>query len=246
MSTDTSIDTTPMTTGAERVRFFDRYWHPIVKTRTEHIRQYLAAEREQMAAWLAALSPRLVVEAGCADGDLLLPEVLRHHGTAYLGIDIAATAVAAGNRMLAGTGRAGRDVRIVCADVQDLARLAPSLGVPATGVLTAYPFNLLGELRPDPTEALAATAAIGSDIAVFTYDDGDAARDVRLEYYLKCGFSGSWREGPDRLVFRGEDGFFSAAYAQDTVTGWLADLGYQVTTVRLTPFAVGYLGRLHR
>lgn len=235
-----------MAADAERVRFFERYWHPIVKTRTAEIRRYLAAERRQMAAWLCAVSPRLVVEAGCADGDLLLPEVLRHPGTAYVGIDIAAAAVEAGNRMLAGTEHDGRDVRIVQGDVEDLARLAPSLRLPSEGLLTVYPFNLLGELRPDPRPALAATAACGSDIAIFTYDDGDDARDVRLEYYLKCGFTGSWGRGADRLVFRGEDGFFSAAYAERTVTGWLEDLGYTVTTARLTPFALGYLGRLHR
>lgn len=242
-----------MTAGAERVRFFERYWHPIVKTRTDDIGRYLAAERRQMAAWLRLLSPKLVVEAGCADGDLLLPEVLRRPGTAYVGIDIAGAAVEAGNRALADANTApgdatltGRDVRIVQGDIEDLARLAPLLRLPSDGLLTAYPFNLLGELRPDPRPALAATAACGSDIAIFTYDDGDVARDVRLEYYLKCGFTGTWGEGPDRLVFRGGDGFFSAAYAESTVTGWLTDLGYEVTTARLTPFALGYLGRLRR
>jgi SAM-dependent methyltransferase len=225
---------------AERTRFFDQHWRAIVKTRTTGIDEYLEAERRQLDAWLADGTVRLVVEAGCADGELLLPVVLRRPELAYLGVDLAAEAIAALRRCFNGL-RGAPYLGAVQGDIADLPRLTAGLPLPATGWLTALPFNVIGELS-DPRRALAAARRCGSDLAIFTYDTGAEARRVREEYYRACGFDGRWEAGP---TYRSDDGFFSAAYPRRLLHTWLTDLGYRVDPpVPLTGFALAVRARL--
>lgn len=227
--------------AAERTRFFDKHWRAIVKTRTTGIDEYLDAERRQLDAWLEDGGVRLVVEAGCADGELLLPVVLRRPDLSYLGVDLATEAVVALRRCFTGL-RGTPYLDAVQGDIADLPQLVAGLPLPATGWLTALPFNVIGEL-PDPRQALAAIRSCGSDLAIFTYDAGPAARQVREEYYRACGFDGDWDAGSP--TYRTADGFFSAAYPRRQLHTWLTGLGYQVDPpVHMTGFAVAVRARL--
>lgn len=243
MSTDSPTLDPP--TGAALGRFFDRHWRAIVKTRTPDIEAYLSAERDILAGWLERRPARFVVEAGCADGELLLPVVLRRPGVGYLGVDLAADAVAATRAALhEHPGRYADAVRGDIADLPDLVRGRP---LPDTGLLTVFGFNVLGELR-SPTAALRATARCGSDVAIFTYTLSARARRVREDYYRRCGFDGGWDEHDidgQGLAYRTADGFFSTVYPRHRIRGWLADHGYVLeSTTAFTPFAVAYRARL--
>jgi hypothetical protein len=153
------------------------------------------------------------VEGGCAGGTLLLP-VIAAAGLRYLGLDRAPGAVAA-------TRAAGGDA--VCGDVRDVDRLAADLPRPA---LLALPFNVFGNI-PEPGEVLASAVRAGADVLILTYRVSTAARDVRAEYYRRCGLIGEFRTDEAGVHF--DAGLFSStAYRPGLLREWLAGAGYGV------------------
>lgn len=190
---------------------FDDLWSTIIRVQPPAVRAHLAAERAYAATVIRRY--RAMVEVGCADGSLLLPSA-RQLGVEYLGIDLAADAVAA-------TRTAGGAA--LRADVVDLA----TLSLPAGPLLAAYPFNVFG-LLPEPHRALAATATAGADALILTYRTNARATAVRAEYYAACGLAGTLTT--DELgVHFAADGFRSSVYHPKVLTAWLAAAGFQVT-----------------
>jgi hypothetical protein len=198
---------------------FDDLWSTIIGVQPPAVRAHLAAERALAAPVIGGY--RALVEVGCADGSLLLPSA-RQRGVDYLGIDLAADAVAA---TLAAGGAAVR------ADVVDLA----TLPLPEGPVLVGYPFNVFGNL-PEPQRALAATAAVGADALLLTYRTDARAAAVRAEYYAACGLPGKLTTDETGVHFT-SGGFLSSVYHPEVLAAWLAAHGYHVA---VTPYgAVG-------
>lgn len=204
--------------------FFDQGWARIIATRPPAVQAHLAAEQQLATGLLPAY--RGLVEVGCADGSLLRPSAATA-GLAYLGLDLAAGAVAA-------TRAAGGDA--VRADVVDIAGLA----LPAGPLLVALPFNVFGNL-PDPAVALAAVAATGADVLVLTYDTGPLAAAVRAEYYRACGLEGSL-VADDLGVHFAAGPFTSSVYHRPVVEAWLRDLGWRVSVQPFGEVGVAYHG----
>jgi hypothetical protein len=204
--------------------FFDTAWRRIIATRPAAVRAHLDAERRLAQSVLPAY--RGLVEVGCADGSLLLP-VARRCGVDYLGLDLAAGAVAA-------TRAAGADA--VHADVLELARL-PLLAGP---LLVAFPFNVFGNL-PEPRRALDAVAATAADALVLTYDTGPQAAAVRAEYYRACGLAGELVDDETGVHFTSAP-FTSSVYHRAVLTGWLAERGYRVTVRPYGAVGLAYHG----
>jgi hypothetical protein len=232
------VDADRLATG-----FFERTWRSIVEHQPDAVRAHLAAERATVGALLAGGPYRTVVEAGCADGTLLAPVVLRA-GRAYLGLDVAEGAARAATRTVGSLpGAASAGARVLRADVRDLpavvGRDRVTLEPP---VLVALPFNVFGNIA-SPREALAAVAAVGADVLVLTYDTGAPARRVRAEYYRACGFAGAFAVDATGLHYT--DGLFgSSVYRRGVLTGWLTDLGYRVTVTAYGKVGLAYHGRL--
>lgn len=191
--------------------FFEESWERIITTQPPAVRAHLDAERRLAATLLPAYGG--LVEVGCADGSLLRP-VADRAGLAYLGIDLAAGAVAA-------TRAAGGHA--VRADVVDLG----GLPLPGGPLLVAFPFNVFGDL-PDPARALDAVAAAGADALVFTYDTTARAAAVRAEYYRACGLTGELVRDEVAVRFAAPP-FTSSVYHRPVLTAWLAERGWRVT-----------------
>lgn len=204
--------------------FFDQGWARIIATRPPAVQAHLAAERQLAAGLLPAY--RGLVEVGCADGSLLRPSAAAA-GLAYLGLDLAAGAVAA-------TRAAGGDA--VRADVVDIGALA----LPAPPLLVALPFNVVGNL-PDPGSAFGAVAGTGADVLVLTYDTGPGAAAVRSEYYRACGLEGSL-VADDLGVHFTAGAFRSSVYHPPVLAAWLRDLGWQVSAQPFGEVGVAYHG----
>jgi hypothetical protein len=221
--------------------FFARDWRRIITTRPAAVRNHLAAERQLADEVLAGSAYRTLVEVGCSDGSLLLPSAL-HHGLAYLGLDLAAGAVAATREALAAAAP-GSFAAAVQADVDDLAGVLADLPqCPPWPMLVGFPFNVFGNL-PDPRRTLAAAAGARADVLVLTYDTGPQARAARVEYYRACGFPGRLTDDATGSHFA-YGAFTSSVYHPAKLTGWLAALGYQVSVRRYGAVGLAYHGRL--
>jgi hypothetical protein len=207
--------------------FFDGAWERIIATQPPAVRAHLDAERA-IAGTLTG-PYRALVEVGSADGSLLLP-VARERGLAYLGLDLAAGAVAA-------TRAAGGDA--VRADVLDLA----ALPLPAGPPLVAFPFNVFGNL-PEPERAIDAVAAVGADALVLTYDTGPRAAATRIEYYRACGLPGELTTDPTGVHFTSGP-FTSSVYHPQVLTAWLSARGYAVTVHRYGTAGLAYHASTH-
>lgn len=234
---------TDLDVDRDAVGFFDGTWRRIIDTRPAAVREHLDAERLAFAALLdAGPAYRSVIEAGCADGSLLLP-VVRARGLDYLGLDVAAGAVEATRAALAPLTAAGELATALRGDIRDLPKVIADEGLLVTPpVLAALPFNVFGNI-PQPVHALAAAAAIGADALVLTYDTGPRAKRVRAEYYQLCGFDGTFTTDETGVHFTA--GLFtSSVYRRAVVRGWLAGLGYRVSVTRYGPIGLAYHGRL--
>lgn len=217
MSTEAEPATRPL------AAFFDRAWQRIITTQPPAVRAHLDAER-RLAATVLAGYPGLV-EVGCADGSLLRPLATGD----YLGIDLAAGAVAA-------TRAAGGQA--VRADVVDIG----TLPLPGRPLLVAFPFNVFGDL-PDPGQALDAVAATGADALLLTYDTSPRAAAVRAEYYRACGLDGDLVTDELGVHFTAAP-FTSSSYHRPVLTGWLAARGWQVSVRPYGTVGIAYHGRV--
>lgn len=201
---------------------FEELWSTIIATQPPAIRAHLDAERALAAPLIGGY--RSLVEVGCADGSLLRPAAHRL-GIDYLGLDLAAGAVAA-------TRAAGGAA--VHADVVDLG----TLPLPGAPLLVAYPFNVFGNL-PAPHRALAATAAAGADALVLTYRTDARAAAVRAEYYAACGLPGELTTDEVGVHFASGE-FRSSVYRPEVLTAWLVSHGYRVTVTRYGTVGLAY------
>lgn len=195
------------------------------------IRRHLQAERALLAALLATGAHRLVIEAGCADGSLLLPVVLAA-GLDYLGVDVVDGAVAATSHAIARTPLApGQHAVAVRGDVRALdavaaARSGALRDFGAAGpALVVLPFNLMG-IVSRPETAFASVAAIGADIAVFTYRRSTAAGSARADYFRRAGWPGAEVAAPDVTHFEA-DHFVSSVYGEQRLRSWLVETGFE-------------------
>jgi hypothetical protein len=219
--------------------FFARRWSRIIETQPEAVRRHLDAEDRLADKVLGEAAYRTLIEVGCSDGSLLLPTALRY-GLAYLGLDLAAGAVAATRKALAEAGSSGSG-RAVQADVDDLRGVLAGLPrrLPRP-MLAGFPFNVFGNL-PEPRRTLATAAGAGADVLILTYDTGVQARAARMEYYRACGFPGSVTDDATGSHFSYR-AFQSSVYHQPVLTGWLAEQGYQVTVRRYGAIGLAYHG----
>jgi predicted RNA methylase len=200
-------------------------WHRFVAPShlPEPIRRHLRAERDALTGILAAGRYRTVIEAGCADGSLLLPAVL-DAGLDYLGVDVVPQAVTATRQAIRDhaplTGRA----TAVLGDVRAL-DAGPEIVAVARGALLVLPFNLVGILsRPD--RAFASAAAVGADIAVMSYRRTPEASAARADYFRRAGWSGRETETPEATDYRA-DHFVSTVYGRRRLCGWLTGHGFR-------------------
>ncbi|HEX8629442.1 MAG TPA: hypothetical protein VF755_14855 [Catenuloplanes sp.] len=222
---------TPLDRRRADTAFFETHWHHIIRGSTPAVAEYLHAERQLTGKTLDDDGYHGLIEVGCADGSLLMPGAI-DRGLDYLGVDLAAGAVALARRALAATSHAGRQRRtaVIEGDVRDLPTLAGRL--PAAPRLVAFPFNVLAGI-PTPRDALRAADSCGGDILVLTYQTTPAATEVRRDYYRACGFQGRFRRDRDGVHFTA-DLFTSSVYHRDVIVGWLEELGYRV---EVEPFA---------
>jgi SAM-dependent methyltransferase len=220
-------------------RFFDANWADIVNQRPDGVRTHLDTERRLIRDLVPRGDYRAVLEVGCGDGSLLLPEVAAL-GVRYIGIDLAEEAVAAAERRAAelrtagaggrGVSRRAPDITLACADIAELPTLAPRLRLPGSGLLVAFPFNVFGNL-PEPWTVVADVAALGADLVIGTYDTTPAASALRAEYYRACGLRGAIVI--DERVARFRSGAFrSDVYRPAVLRARLTAHGYAVTQVR--------------
>jgi hypothetical protein len=219
--------------------FFARRWSRIIDTQPEAVRRHLDAEDRLADKFLGESAYRTLIEVGCSDGSLLLPTALRY-GLAYLGLDLAAGAVAATRKALAEAGSSGFSTAVQ-ADVDDLTAVLADLPErPPRPMLAGFPFNVFGNL-PEPRRTLATVAGAGADVLILTYDTSAQARAARLEYYRACGFPGNVTDDANGSHFTYR-AFRSSVYRQPVLTGWLAAQGYQVTVRRYGAIGLAYHG----
>lgn len=241
MSTDQVTVTAGVREAFALDRFWDRHWARIIDNQPPPVRDHLQAERALVGRQLDAAPYRTVVEAGCADGTLLLPEVVGR-GLVYLGLDLASGAVREARNRLASAGVPPAGSRVVRADVQHLPSLVaagPPLVAPA---LVAFPFNVFGNLDVPPA-ALTAAAQVQADVIVLTYDTSEAASTLRTEYYVACGFRAPLVVDRAGVHLR-TGGFRSSVYEPAVVVGWLQAAGFQATVHRYGAVGLAYHGRL--
>lgn len=241
MSTDQVTVTAGVREASALDRFWDRHWARIIDNQPPPVRDHLRSERALVGQQLDAGAYRTVVEAGCADGTLLLPEVVGR-GLVYLGLDLAGGAVREARHRLASAGVPAAGSRVVRADIQHLPRLVaagPPLLAPA---LVAFPFNVFGNLDAPPV-ALTAAAQVRADVIVLTYDTSEAAGALRAEYYAACGFRAPMVVDRTGVHLR-TGGFRSSVYEPAVVVGWLRAAGFSATIHRYGAVGLGYHGRL--
>ncbi len=229
--------------------FFEQTWSAIIDSQPPAVRAHLAAERALVARLLtdgvpgagAAGRYGTVIEAGCADGSLLLPTVLAA-GLDYLGVDLAHGAVRAARARLAGLPRRpDQHAEVVHGDIRDLARLLPP-GWGSGARLVAFPFNVFGDI-PEPWHALSAAAGTGCAVLVLTYTGTATATRVRDGYYQAAGFAGTWATDSTGTHFT--SGLFSSSvYRPPVLRRWLVDAGYTVHRLEYGTIGAAYLGTL--
>lgn len=231
---------TPLDQQRADACFFERHWRDIITGRTPEVAEFLNVERQLAEKIIDDNGYRGVIEAGCADGTLLMPAVVAR-GLEYLGVDLAPEAVAlAREALVAASGPAHRAGAAVEGDVRDLPDLDPAL-LPAAPRLVAFPFNVLGNI-PTPRVALRAAASCAADILILTYQTSRAASAVRRDYYRACGFDGDFQRDSRGVHFRA--GLFtSSVYRQELVTKWLAEFGYEVEVDRFAEVGLAYHAR---
>lgn len=231
---------TPLDQRRADARFFEQHWRDIITGRTPEVAEFLNVERQLAEKIIDDNGYRGVIEAGCADGTLLMPAVVAR-GLEYLGVDLAPEAVAlAREALVAASGPAHRAGAAVEGDVRDLPDLDPAL-LPAAPRLVAFPFNVLGNI-PTPRVALRAAASCAADILILTYQTSRAASAVRRDYYRACGFDGDFQRDSRGVHFRA--GLFtSSVYRQELVTKWLAEFGYEVEVDRFAEVGLAYHAR---
>jgi SAM-dependent methyltransferase len=231
---------TPLDQRRADACFFEQHWRDIITGRTPEVAEFLNVERQLAEKIIDDNGYRGVIEAGCADGTLLMPAVVAR-GLEYLGVDLAPGAVALARLALAVASapshRAGTAVE---GDIRDLPDLDPVL-LPAAPRLVAFPFNVLGNI-PTPRVALRAAASCAADILILTYQTSDAAGEVRRAYYRACGFDGDFQHDSRGVHFRA-DLFTSSVYRQELVVKWLAELGYEVEVDRFAEVGLAYHAR---
>jgi hypothetical protein len=233
------------------VEFFEQHWRDIVTSRTPKVSEYLESERRLCDRILDRCGYRGVIEAGCADGSLLMPGIVAR-GLDYLGIDLAPGAVTLARQSLArhalarqavGLTPAGGHTAVIHDDIRDLPKLPTDL-LPAAPLLVAYPFNVLAGI-PQPRNALRAAASCGGDILLFAYQTSSAALIARRDYYRACGFTGEFRQD-DRGVHFTAGLFTSSVYRPTLVVAWLAEMGYHVEMEAFAGVGLAYHARLDR
>lgn len=233
---------TPLDQRRAAAAFFDHHWHDIITGSTPEVAEFLHVERQLTEKVLDDFGYRGVVEVGCADGSLLMPAV-RGRGLDYLGVDLAAGAVALARRALADLAPHGgrqHHAAVIEGDVRDLPALAGDR-LPAAPRLIAFPFNVLAGI-PHAPEALRAADACAGDILVLTYQTTTAATGVRRDYYRACGFDGRFRRDQRGVHFTA--GLFtSSVYHENVIVGWLEALGYQVDVAPFAAVGVAYHAR---
>ena len=214
-------------------RFFERHWSAIVGRLPAAVRDHLAGERRVVRGILGVGRYDVVLEVGCAGGDLLLPEVIAG-GLRYVGIDLAEGAVRAARRRADDAVRAGsRDpgrVSVHRADIAELPELARRWGLPGSGLLVAFPFNVFGNL-PEPWTVVGRVAERRADLVIGSYDTSDAATALRAEYYRACGLRGTMAADEHGVRFR-SGAFRSDVHHPEVVRARLSEHGFEVTESR--------------
>lgn len=229
---------TPLDRRRVDTGFFEAHWQSIISASTPAVAEYLRVERQLTGKTLDDDGYHGLIEVGCADGSLLMPAAV-DRGLDYLGVDLAAGAVALARRVLAAMppGRSRRTA-VLEGDVRDLPELTGWL--PAAPRLVAFPFNVLAGI-PTPRAALRAAASCG-DLLVLTYQTTPAATEVRRDYYRACGFQGRFRRDRDGVHFTA-DLFTSSVYHQDVIVGWLEELGHRVEVQPFATVGIAYHAR---
>jgi hypothetical protein len=205
------------------------------------LRRHMRAERQFLAAMLAPGGYDVVIEAGCADGSLLLSTVVAA-GCDYLGVDVVDQAVATTRKTIASMQlAAGQRATAVRGDVRSLDEVAGVMDV-ADRALVVMPFNLVG-IVSRPEAAFRSAAAIGADIAVFTYRQTPLASAARSEYFRRAGWPGVETVTPDATHFHA-DHFTSSVYAATRLRAWLTANTFKPTITLYGEVGLAAVGRL--
>lgn len=204
------------------------------------MRAHLDAQRELARELLATRRYDLVVEAGCADGSLLMPTIVGL-GLNYLGVELAKSAAdEAAQRLATMPHRPGRHGQVVHGDIRHLDAVVAASDMIRGRLLVAFPFNVFGNI-PEPWEVLGAAAAHEAGVLIITYDTSEAARDLRAEYYRACGLTGDITADEAGAHFASGP-FASSVYHPAVVRRWLTGLDYHVTEHRYATAGLAYLG----
>ena len=220
-----------MTVAQVRAGLYEASWAPMIDVRVPDVLAHLAAERRLAEKLIESGGYRALVEVGCADGSLLLPAAARQR-LHYLGIDLAAGAVRAAREALRDLAATGS---VTQADAAELPGLTAGLPRP---LLVAFPFNVIGIL-PDPRSVLADCR--DAEVLVLTYDTGEQAAALRSRYYREAGFIGSMTRDQEGVHFAAGD-FASSVFEPPVITGWLRELGFEVSVHRYGVAGLAYLG----
>jgi hypothetical protein len=224
--------------------FFHKNWLPIVDAITPAIRDYLDYE-DRLFQKCAEGQYSYIIEAGCADGRLLMMTALRN-GMNYLGVDLVRRAINLAHRRIRRYSPSSQLATVHCDDIRNISAIAVQYSVPDAAemsVLAAFPFNSFGNVQ-EPKALLKELAVCHFDILVFTYTDTAVSTNARQEYYEHCGLEGSFVKDDEGIHFKVGDSFISAVYRPFVLTSWLEEFGYKVTIQEFGDIGIAYHGQL--
>jgi hypothetical protein len=222
---DTTVSTFHRTSGH---RTFD------AQLLTPPFRMYWAAEELCLERYVRRVGARHVVELGAGDGRLRAWAGVR--GLDYDGVDPSGSCSDDARWRWSETRS-----RVHCASAEELDQLFASERISGDTSVVFFPFNCFGNLAR-PSVVAHAIARTRSRALISTYTDNPLTRELRLDYYARCGYTGLIVESKPGIgsVIRSREGLRAYVFDASALYRMFATAGYTVEDIEL-----GGIGRAY-
>jgi len=150
------------------------------------IKDYLFKEREFFINFVKAHEYKLIIEAGCMDGQLLMPLIISTK-TNYLGIDLNQEMSNKTNNRIGEMNLDSTQFALaINNDITNLPTIIKQQKIEVTNSLVVFPFNSFGHII-FPLPLLKMLRKMTLDVLILSYNATSIIKEARYSYYKLCG-----------------------------------------------------------